>query len=590
MNKKPGKQSSHKLADLSTLWKASKTAESGDEKSIQESSGVDVKPETSARILAKTMQSWKKGGGDVKVSKVTPRPGGHQHLSRIGHNSYRDHTNRPGKPMPLMPGKLSIPDKSFVHPSLKPHVISDELREVKKAKQLPAPPSKSLRDKLREASADIHAIKIGGGMSLYINHPAEGPVVENEKGNRAILGLDFGTAFTKAVINWAGNHHAVDWSNAVEGEDPYLLASVFSEHDDGVCVLGSCERAKWRTHDGIKLKILSSKELAPSTDLVDAVIFLGLAFRYANQWLREVRSLGNEPIRWRLHVGLPTQSWDDSDTTESFKRIAQAARLLAISAGSITRQAAMQAIENSHIVDRPAVDVFPEFACQLYSYLRSPERQDDLHALVDIGAGTVDVAFFNVFVHNYETLLPVFAADVQNLGAHYLIAALAGAKGAGHKWDDSDSSLSDEKIAIITSETKADVSCRRTLFLSNVADVFNEARKRAKNSYGTSPAFTRDSAVRLFLCGGGSRIQSIRQRFEMIVKDSEKRVGVKFQVSDLVRPKNIVGKFGANFDRLSVAYGLSQAGGNIGNVMRSADLTPLHFQERSQTQDRDDDR
>ncbi len=67
-------------------------------------------------------------------------------------------------------------------------------------------------------------------------------------------------------------------------------------------------------------------------------------------------------------------------------------------------------------------------------------------------------------------------------------------------------------------------------------------------------------------------------------------MAIKYQVSELVRPRDIVGKLESGFDRLSVAYGLSQNAANIGSVMRSATLDPVMPRERLEDKHRDDDR
>ncbi|KRG46059.1 hypothetical protein ARC20_06570 [Stenotrophomonas panacihumi] len=323
--------------------------------------------------------------------------------------------------------------------------------------------------------------------------------------------------------------------------------------------------------------------------MADAVIFIALAFRYVSRWLQRTSHDAQKGVRWRLHVGLPTKSWDSDVTTETFKTVAQAARVLACMPAPVTRAVALEALRMTDQVDRPAVDVFPEFACQLYSYLLSPERRDDLHALVDVGAGTLDVAYFNVFMKDGEALLPIFASEVDRLGAHYLIAALSGAE-SRLVWTDSESSLSDAEVGRKLDCPPNDVCNRRSLYLSSVAEVFNVATIAAKATYPTSPAFQRSENVRLFLCGGGSRIPSLQKRFERIAREAMSVLGVRFQVSELVRPHDIVGQLQSGFDRLSVAYGLSQNAANIGSVMRSATLDPVLPRERVDERHRDDDR
>lgn len=517
------------------------------------------------RKLRETFRSWKRGGGEVKVTRG----------SATGFEKRREKIKgvSSGK-KPLMPDNRTALATPEPRPVLRPD---------------PVPPQKSLRQRLREVSADVRELRIAAAMSRPRDCAELAPVVEDSGGRLAILGLDFGTAFTKAVVRWSGRHYAVDWSDVVEGEDHHLLASVFSEAPDGRCVLGAHKEQGWLVREGIKLRLLSGATAANDSAMADAVMFIALAFRYVSGWLRRTDHEAVKGLRWRLHVGLPTRSWDDDATTESFKAVAQAARVLAFTPDPVTRVRALEALRMTDQVDRPAVDVFPEFACQLYSYLLSPERGEDLHALVDIGAGTLDVAYFNVFINDGEALLPIFASAVEALGVHYFLAALSGP--TGHpEWSDGESSLSIEEVGRKLACLSKDVRSRRSLYLSSVAEVFNEATCTARKVYPTSPAVQGKEHVRLFLCGGGSRVPSLHERFERIARESASVMGIRFQVSELVKPRDMVGRLDSGFDRLSVAYGLSQNAANIGQVMRSATLEPMMPRERFSQRHRDDDR
>lgn len=150
--------------------------------------------------------------------------------------------------------------------------------------------------------------------------------------------------------------------------------------------------------------------------------------------------------------------------------------------------------------------------------------------------------------------------------------------------------MSDQEVGRKLACSPNDVSNRRSLYLSSVADVFHSAVRETKGVYSTSPAFRGIATVRLFLCGGGSRVPSLQKRFALIAKESASLLGIRYQISQLVRPHDIVGKLGPGFDRLSVAYGLSQLAANIGSVMRSATLEPVMPMERLNAKHRDDDR
>lgn len=553
--------------DFMAQWKATRP---GDTPAVAET-GPD-REGNRGKDGEQTFRSWKRGGAEVKVRKGVS----------AGYQKRRQETGKPSvaKPPQEVAANAGPSPKTLPIPRMAPPSLPS-----------PPPPApvKSLRQRLSEASADLRKLKICAAMSRPRDCVELPPVVEDKAGRLAILGLDFGTAFTKAVVRWSQRHYAVDWSDAVEGEDHHLLASVFSETPDGHCILGAQLGAGASVHEGIKLQLLSSETSAAGTHLADAVIFIALAFRYVDRWLRRTDPEAAKGIRWRLHLGLPTRSWDNDATTETFKTVAQAARVLACMPGPVTRAAALEALQRTDQIDRPAVDVFPEFACQLYSYLLSPERREDLHALVDIGAGTIDVAYFNVFMKDDEALLPIFASEVERLGAHYLIAALSGATG-GAVWTDDESSLSDDEVGRKIGCQPNDVCIRRSLYLSSVAEVFNVATSEARKTYPTSPAVQGRENVRLFLCGGGSRIPSLQKRFERIAREAENVMGIKFQVSDLVRPRDVAGRLGSGFDRLSVAYGLSQNAANIGRVMRSATLDPVSPRSRGEWIDRDADR
>lgn len=550
--------------DFRAQWEATKlkteSSESGN--SRQAARSEDRQP------IEETLASWKRGGAQVVVKKGTS----------IG--------------LELRKQRQSAhPPRASQAPLDSAQTRAETTQPAPARDPEPQPEALPLRRRLAEASADVRHLRILAAKSHPLSNTGGEPVVEAETGPLAILGLDFGTAFSKAIVRWSQRHYAVDWSGVVEGDEKHLLASVFSEGPAGVCMLGALQAPGWTVRDGIKLGLLSAGATTTDKQLADAVIFVALSFRYVHSWLQKNGQGARNGLRWRLHLGLPTKSWDSNVTTDRFKTVAQAARLLACAPGAVTRVAALAALAQASSVERPAVDVLPEFACQLYSYLQSPERSDDLHALVDVGAGTLDAAFFNVFSAggDAEPILPIFSSEVEDLGAHYLIAALAGRRNS-LDWVDADSSLSDDEVARKLQCSSAEVCRRRSLYLSAVADVFNAATRAAQRSYPNSRAFRGWRQVLLFLCGGGSRIPSLQRRFERIAQQAAKVYGIRLRVSRLVRPKDIIGDPQLDFDRLSVAYGLSQLSANIGSVMRSASLDPIAPREIVTHAHRDDDR
>jgi hypothetical protein len=65
---------------------------------------------------------------------------------------------------------------------------------------------------------------------------------------------------------------------------------------------------------------------------------------------------------------------------------------------------------------RPEVALVPEIAAAVAGFARSNERENEMYAMVDIGAGTLDCCTFNLGGVDGEARCSVFAADVSMLG------------------------------------------------------------------------------------------------------------------------------------------------------------------------------
>lgn len=458
------------------------------------------------------------------------------------------------------------------------NVYRGEVRNPK----LPVGKSKALS----ELSADMTRLSIRAAKSEASIVPPAGPVAVGKR-DLAILGLDFGTAFTKAVVLFDDRHYVVNWSGLVKASDPHLLPSSFSEHEDGSVVLGIESAPRWSHHDGIKMRLLALGSAADDDAQCDAVLFIAAVARYVADWFPNICRDADSP-RWRLHLGLPAEPWADPLLTALFSTLASAGLGLAREPGPLSRQGARQTLRAARDTQDEMVLVLPEFACQLYSYLDSAQRQSDIHALMDVGAGTLDLAFFIVHSHDNEDKLPILSASINPLGTHYLIGALAGKVGEHLERRDDDAAAHDEKVASWTGEINCNVSPRRQAYLHELGCRLNTVRNQAREKYPTSRTWHENAPVDLFLCGGGSRLQVIRDYVDSWRAGVRKTCLMTFRVVPLPKPQNLEGDLEADqYDRVSVAYGLSQLPGNVGNVIRRDDLEPLDSPVRPEIEDRD---
>jgi hypothetical protein len=73
-------------------------------------------------------------------------------------------------------------------------------------------------------------------------------------------------------------------------------------------------------------------------------------------------------------------------------------------------------------MDLTEADAVPEFVAQLAGYAQSAQRRNGLHALVDLGGGTVDMVTFNVHHLDGDDVFPFFVPTVEPLGTFGLVA------------------------------------------------------------------------------------------------------------------------------------------------------------------------
>lgn len=470
--------------------------------------------------------------------------------------------------------EVQAPDTSCYHiPSRPPHSPG------KKPGKTPELPS------LAEISADLEKLQIELPTSDAIVTPSASPndeLTEKDKdGEPVIIGLDFGTAFTKAVIQWRNRHYIVDWKDIIDAKDTYLLPSSFSEHDSGFIVLGDSHESGWTSIKGLKISIIENTTNNFSSD-IKATVFIALVTRYIRGWAEKTfKDKGAIKFRWRLHIGLPASPFQSEDIQHRLNKIASNAWSIGFQPGMITRKTVENAFENSPSSNPIPIKVVPEFLAQLHPYLKSSKIQEGLHGLVDIGAGTVDFVIFNVFRTRTTDKIPIFGHNVSPLGSHYLIANLAGHKGQAITWHDSDASKSHTFFSERTGESTEEVSQRNGIFYKHFKKALVNALDSARSLYHNSPVWRKENTFPFFLCGGGSHIDFFRQS----IKD---RNQLSIAYKDIPLPKNIVGDIKPNtFHRYSVAYGLSMLPRNLASITPTRDIEPIKPSAPVEIEDRD---
>lgn len=384
-----------------------------------------------------------------------------------------------------------------------------------------------------------------------------------------VIGLDFGTAYTKVVIGESQGRarYAVPFDSLLKLRNRYLLPSLLAVDADDHFHLGQSDRMCAYHHD-IKMKLLTGQDDQATRN--EAVAFLALVLRYARYWFFQTHSntYVRHQIEWWLNVGLPADSWEQSHLKSTYQQIVFAAWQLSVADAPIHRDTVQQVLlapERFHPIGEPfdhpdRIAIIPEFAAQITPYVRSIRKQNDLHLLVDVGAGTLDVTTFNAHQWEGEDVFPIFETRVKPLGSRYYVAdLLADHQGQGI-WDEEASLDHLEQFAQSAGLTNEEFQSKTRQFQKQVKLVFQEVLDTTQTyRYIKSPHWIK--GIPTFLGGGGSSIPLYR-----LVLQNE--INHTLHLISLEKPDSFKADYlqSTDFHRLSVACGLSFSAEDIGLI------------------------
>jgi hypothetical protein len=406
------------------------------------------------------------------------------------------------------------------------------------------------------------------------------------------IGVDFGTAYTKLAIKLAGTVIAVPWSGLCASPARFFLPGEISRCADGSVLLGRAPVAL-ETRGGIKQPFLGSQ---PSLeDRVAATAFLAWVFRYARAWLYKHRGglLRGRKLAWNVAVGCPTKAIEDQPLVQTYLHLAAAAWLLSRWALPIGFDSAQKAIEvarpDPDSVQLDSLAVVPEFVAQIAGYARSSQRQRGLHFLVDIGAGTVDLAMFNVerdLTDESRDHYPILERSVEFLGTHFLMSARAKATDGALQWADR-GRVPD--LATLVANYPDHATAIRAADERFGEHVKHRVERVLKKTHGKRSPHSDvwQHGLPVFLAGGGSNCDLYRNAVQQACSAcGVKPILLPLQVSDRV---DCAGIELSDVHRLSVALGLTDDASLLAKITASKEIPDLVLRgRRASMPDRDE--
>jgi hypothetical protein len=395
------------------------------------------------------------------------------------------------------------------------------------------------------------------------------------------MGLDFGTSCTKVVIDDRQMQHryAVPLVDA-PGVGAYLLPARLNEHD-GTYTLGDSGCA----FTDLKLALMAS----PQDDSVCARVcaYLALVIRTSRSWLftQHRNAFTGAEILWTLALGQPADQVSSIESKQLFDQLGNVAWQLAASESDLRSENVLKLWQRRTDIsntDDVEVVVMPEMAAQIHGFVSSESfdsREANIYLMVDVGAGTVDASIFRVKKDSAGTVsFSFFTNSVETYGVANLHRyRVAWWQKQLEKSEKGKSIISILEGIRLPTEYRGQFpeSFRKYVLgvsvqlLNGGADPDNEFLQLVRNQVAGRVMFkawkekyltqSAISGIPFFLCGGGAR-HGLYKQLETKLQHTPNASWMNANRRALKLPSDLIapGLPVAEYDRLSVAYGLSR--------------------------------
>jgi len=210
------------------------------------------------------------------------------------------------------------------------------------------------------------------------------------------------------------------------------------------------------------------------------------------------------------------------------------------------------------------VFAIPEAVAGIASYLISLRREDGLHAIIDLGAGTTDVSICNLVSPGGKSDSIWYAAKNLPFGAINIERQIADFVRECHS-DEKKCKCTDVYEILYSLGSPSFIEGRnadkKAVLYRSARDALSTIRDSKHyrhtwyEAYKKLKASTKWERVEIFLCGGGASLPFANNVFSVPWWE---QIKVRYPVSSLPIPDNYeAGEAKAPFERMAVAYGLA---------------------------------
>lgn len=410
-----------------------------------------------------------------------------------------------------------------------------------------------------------------------------GPLIKTKKKKVHIqVGLDFGTSCTKVVFSRVGSRYAraIDFDFRLPHYPSYCLPSVAALNDKGRLTLGieAAQNLLDKTWDAgfQRFKVIVAgqedsrfldsysrerfHEYKRQCRLDDTftpermtAIYLAYAMNLCRKIITAQPEYRDVDIDMAFNICMPIDHMQNNRVRATFESIFEWAERIEQKWAQVKDKNDL--ISTSYLVEKERIDnekrvhSVPEAVASIAAYIVSLRKQEGIHAVIDIGAGTTDVSICNLMnpfgqYKNYwyaAKNLPFGTTKIERLIAERI---------ADYGEECSCMSVLDCLMNLKRKPNDIQELVRNELIR------FKASREYYQTWGGAYKHLTKQTEwekAEVFLCGGGSNLPYVDDVFSF---PWWKELKVKYNVSRLPIPEDYKST-NIPIDRVSVAYGLS---------------------------------
>jgi len=371
------------------------------------------------------------------------------------------------------------------------------------------------------------------------------------------VGLDFGTSSSKIVIRLpyeAGQPTIAVPAPAHCRSDahPYLWQTVvwlrpsgefLAWPEGGAAVLHALKPGVLNERHDEAIPLDKRWKGPTVTRAEAATAYLAFVMRYVRGWLIQSRPriVRKRHLVWLENVGLPAETLDRKELTESYRRIVAAAHLAASANTPLTVDSCKIFLDDQQVIGAAGdeakaanlgIAVIPETAAEATGFFKSNNATQGAYLMVDVGALTLDACMFGYMDGGYKP----YTAIVRPLGVE------------SYYWFKKEGKTEEGFVE----------QCKKCLW-----HVVGTARR---DHVPHTPCWKPGNELPVFLVGGGAQNDLHRKVVSSLAEWAMEHTGnngIRFLELDVPDGIDLTEPI-SDFGRLAVAWGLSYPPDQIG--------------------------